>query len=350
MSPAPFVNTQYRLAAGLDTPTAIAALESDKSDGHAASSHYASRGGRGWDSGDSGTVSDSYFPQDLYALGREANGRPRFSTAQQPHEGWAKTVHRVVGAAGRLWNFCTMNAFHGFYAGGGPGYHMSPPKVPCTAQQNIDEHLDNEQNISRLKREASSIPGCFPEEDFIPDYMSQTRPGSERPAKKVRHDKSARDLGTNWVMVGNSVVSREPSPTRVSARKTPLAHSPRWRAPGNGGKKYVLPASRPSRTSCAGSPAFRTDRTASFAPSRSPLNAPKRESPVSVEAQKHAARMRRREMEDDAHLRRFNQQLKAMIKEGKEALGTKIVVENAMDDLTDEGYAEGDYFDEVVVK
>lgn len=53
-------------------------------------------------------------------------------------------------------------------------------------------------------------------------------------------------------------------------------------------------------------------------------------------------------MEDDAHLKRFNQQLKAMIKEGKEALGTKIVVEHEMGDLTDEGYAEGDGFDDIV--
>ena len=53
-------------------------------------------------------------------------------------------------------------------------------------------------------------------------------------------------------------------------------------------------------------------------------------------------------MEDDAHLKRFNQQLKAMIREGREALGTKIVVEHEVDDMTDEGYAEGEYFDDVV--
>ena len=49
--------------------------------------------------------------------------------------------------------------------------------------------------------------------------------------------------------------------------------------------------------------------------------------------------MRRRELEEDANLKRFNQQLKAMIKEGKEALGTTIeVLEPA-----DENDVEGEY-------
>ena len=48
--------------------------------------------------------------------------------------------------------------------------------------------------------------------------------------------------------------------------------------------------------------------------------------------------MRKRDMEDDANLMRFNQQLKAMIREGKEALGTKFEVS----ELADEDHAKGD--------
>ena len=49
--------------------------------------------------------------------------------------------------------------------------------------------------------------------------------------------------------------------------------------------------------------------------------------------------MRRRELEEDANLKRFNLQLKAMIKEGKEALGTTIeVIEPA-----DENDVGGEY-------
>lgn len=51
-------------------------------------------------------------------------------------------------------------------------------------------------------------------------------------------------------------------------------------------------------------------------------------------------------MEKDANLKRFNQQLKAMIREGKEALRTTVEVEDECDNVVDEGYIEGDYFDE----
>lgn len=51
-------------------------------------------------------------------------------------------------------------------------------------------------------------------------------------------------------------------------------------------------------------------------------------------------------MEDDASIKRLNRQLKAMIREGKEALGTRVEVEmeetERMEGLVDEGYAEGE--------
>lgn len=348
MSPSPLVNTQYILAAGFETPIATTTSALCRSNSYATSPDHNFRGGRGWDDG-SGIVSDSYFPQASCALAREANGRPRILTGKPPREGWVKTVQNVVGVAGRLWNFCKMNAFHGFYAGGGQGFHIDPlQKAPLSIEQDTLKVLEDKINDYGLERKPSLIPGYFPEEDFIPDYMSQTRTSLERPAKKIRHEEGAGDLRANWVMIGNRPASRAASPTRVSARKVPSAHTPGWRARGKGVKRPILSASRPSQTSFAGSPTLRPDRPASFASARSPLGTPKHESPVSVEAQKHAARLRRQDMEDDAHLRRFNQQLKAMIKEGREALGTKIVVEHEGDDLTDEGYAEGDYFDDIV--
>ena len=64
-----------------------------------------------------------------------------------------------------------------------------------------------------------------------------------------------------------------------------------------------------------------------------------RESPLSAEVQRQAARMRKRELEEDANIARFNQQLKAMIKEGKEALGTTFEILEPVN----EDYAGGDY-------
>jgi hypothetical protein len=65
-------------------------------------------------------------------------------------------------------------------------------------------------------------------------------------------------------------------------------------------------------------------------PTRSQFSSPAkpRESPVSVETQRYVARMRRMEREEDASLQRLNEQLQAMIKEGKQALGTRVEVDD----------------------
>ena len=51
------------------------------------------------------------------------------------------------------------------------------------------------------------------------------------------------------------------------------------------------------------------------------------ESPAAKEAKKWKAMKRKEEREADESIRRLDAQLKAMIREGKEALGTKIEVE-----------------------
>ncbi|KAL8741444.1 MAG: hypothetical protein Q9184_008384 [Pyrenodesmia sp. 2 TL-2023] len=177
--------------------------------------------------------------------------------------------------------------------------------------------------------------------------MLQDHSTPPRAAKKIQRAKGEGGMRENWVMVDRSPMrSRDGSPARLSARKLPPSGASGRRPVTKGERRTLLPAHRPSLTSHAGSPGMRSDRPASFASSRSPLTSPKRESPVSVEVQRHAARIRRREIEEDANLKRFNQQLKAMIREGKEALRTTVEVEDESDVVADEGYIEGDNFDE----
>ena len=183
--------------------------------------------------------------------------------------------------------------------------------------------------------EKSVVPGCFPEQDFIAEYMSENHTTPPRAAKRIQREKGMTgDLSASWVLV-----SRETSPSRLSSRKIPPSNTSARRPIPKLGRRPVLPASKPSMTSFAGSPGLCSDRSASFASPRSPNRSQKRESPLSADVQRQAARMRRRELEEDANLKRFNQQLKAMIKEGKEALGTTIeVLEPA-----DENDVEGEY-------
>ena len=212
---------------------------------------------------------------------------------------------------------------------------MRGPMCVSTGEKSIWESYDEKQEMDRMNgTEVLVVPGGFPDEDYIPDYMSQDHMTPCRPAKRIQREKGE-DLGASWVMIGKqNAPSRESSPSRISARKVPLRSSPK-RPTSKAGQRPILPSSRPS---FAGSPG-----PASFANMRSPMPSPKHESPVSADVQRHMARIRRRELEEDANLKRFNQQLKAMIKEGKEALGTKFEVEEVLD--VDEGYVEGESFD-----
>ena len=181
--------------------------------------------------------------------------------------------------------------------------------------------------------EKSVVPGCFPEQDFIAEYMSENHTPPPRAAKRIQREKGMTgDLSASWVLV-----SRETSPSRLSSRKIPPSNTSARRPIPKLGRRPVLPASRPSLTSFAGSPGLCSDRSASFASPRSPNMSPKRDSPLSADVQRQAAKMRRRELEEDANLKRFNQQLKAMIKEGKEALGTTIEVLEPADEIDVEG-------------
>ncbi len=67
----------------------------------------------------------------------------------------------------------------------------------------------------------------------------------------------------------------------------------------------------------------------------------KPDSPAAVEAKRWAALKRKEEREQDESIKRLDAQLKAMIREGREALGTKIEVDIDVDDDFDFGPAGG---------
>lgn len=250
---------------------------------------------------------------------------------------------------GKAWEFCTANAFRGFYSGGGQSFEMRQPHQTLREEQSMWLDVEEKEEPFRSDgRESTPIPGQFPEEEFIPDYLSRDHDSSPRPAKKVKRQNVEGPLKANWVLVSNTPVSREKSPSRVSARMLHTRNSPERRPPTasgrpvacKAGRRPILLTSRPSLTSNAGSPALHSGRPTSFASSRSPGVTPTKGSKVlSPEA-----KMRKRELDEDASMKRFNQQLKAMIKEGKEALGTKVEIDDEMDGMVDEGYAEGEGF------
>ncbi|RDL38896.1 uncharacterized protein BP5553_03236 [Venustampulla echinocandica] len=367
-SPMPFVNTKYVLAGGMDTPTLKAAQLAIGGVGEYSDVGY--RKSLGEDGMNStrrtlfvdGEEGPGYFSAD--DLGRDANGRGR-GWNSPAGEGWSKAAIHVAGAVvGKVWEFCKNSGavFRGFHAGGGEGYTISNTGgIPLYSGEQNDNLWETEKTSAwgPPDRGSTPLPGRFPEEDFIPDYLDRPAPDSDpRPAKRRQVSKNSQDeIAKNWVVVPPPTTPSTPSkaqprgaarysmPTASSASRRSTATATASRPASRAGFGPSAAPRRPmlARISHAGSPALNPSRGASFASPRSspgskiPRASPKRDvtspekkvldSPAAKEAQRWAALKKKEEREADESIRRLDRQLKAMIREGKEALGTRIEVD-----------------------
>lgn len=205
---------------------------------------------------------------------------PSPSLAQR-RVGWGRTVINVVG---KVFDLCWSGAFKGFYAGGGQGYNMNTGEpAPFNPGWRAGQAGPTSAEKDRVLH--TPVPGQYPEED------------SDR----------------SWVVLPSEPADPffggdgHTSPS-IRARRIHQASSPRRR-----------PAVMPRLGKRAGM---------LTTPIKSPgLPSPRsKDGPGSAEMQRHAAQMRRKEREEDASIQRLNKQLQAMIREGKEALGTTVEV------------------------
>lgn len=336
-SPPLFVNTRYNLKGGIDTPTAELESRFEHEDLYR-HEDYRRRGSVGATL--DGQSEDFAKPVML----GERNGRSRIPSSpngiQSPS--WGKFVFNLVGGvAGTMWEFCKVTAFKGFYAGGGKGYEMPTPRREEPSDSSIWEDMHTTRQRSSL--DATPVPGRYPQED----YANSPNSSEQRPAKRL-HTES----GTGWVMVTTAGETETPQSTsRIPIRKqSSITISTEKRqsvASRPNLRRSIAPVSRRSLgVNHAGSPAFNThNRRATYAASRTPGPATPTQnpSPASLEAQRYAERIRREEKKTDASIKRLNQQLKAMIKEGKEALASNVEIVDNEDDkpVEDEGFEDG---------
>jgi hypothetical protein len=344
-SPGPLVNERYTLAGGLDSPTA--AMQRTNTD-YGMEGETLDRGYRArWEGASLKRGSEDDAPDYLMMA---QDGRPVFSPGT--HANWSKAVFGVVGGvAGKVWDFCRAGAFLGFQAGGGAGY-----KVKATQSTSFGEDSIWQEVQDRAPYRTSfeiPVPGRFPldsddrrDNPFTASH-SQTPSTPPRPSKKVVREDGDGELKAAWVMVPPASVARSPTPSFSTPRKSgiPIAtasgnkaqvSSAQSRIPSSKPSRRPILASRASLASFAGSP--QQAGRASAAGMRSPVGATRGgtpQTPASVEAQRFAARIKREEREQDASIRKFNQQLKAMIQEGQAALETKIEIEMEEDDQED---------------
>ncbi|KAJ5173677.1 uncharacterized protein N7500_001608 [Penicillium coprophilum] len=203
--------------------------------------------------------------------------------------GWGQTVIKAVS---KVLDLCWAGAFRGFYAGGGQGYDISGPATTLESSWQPSTSPSTEKDMYSPSTYCSTpVPGQYPDEE----------------------------VDRSWVVVPESLDSfvggSELSSPSLRARRTFQASSPRR-------KSAVMPrlAKRVAYSS-----------TGPHSPTKGQAGLPSprlRDTPASADIQRQAAKMRRKEREEDASIQRLNKQLQAMIREGKEALGTTVVVDD----------------------
>ncbi|KAG0160638.1 hypothetical protein PDIDSM_8168 [Penicillium digitatum] len=199
--------------------------------------------------------------------------------------GWGRTVIKAVS---KVIDLCWSGAFRGFYAGGGQGYDMSSsPATPLESSCLSSASPSSEKDMSSPNSFCSTpIPGQYPDDQ----------------------------VDRSWVVVPESsdaIMGGELASPSLRTRRAFQASSTRR-------KSAVMPRL-----------AKRVAHSSVGSHSQGGLPPPSvRDTPASADMQRQAAKMRRKEREEDASIQRLNMQLQAMIREGKEALGTTVVVDD----------------------
>ncbi|KAI0996635.1 hypothetical protein K3495_g11546 [Podosphaera aphanis] len=306
------------------------------------------------------TLSDNHFRGD-----NERWEKDHDLNVTNSREGWnsvAIAIQAVNAVAEKAWEFCKSSAaiFRGFHAGGGTKYNISNPgeskfnfepierQDPCNKLDPIDQKSGN-WNLN---------------------YDTTDEQTASRPTKRRQlYANNSESLDKNWVVVSPTPATpilatpiktqRAPArcgiPVLSSARRLPTYSNTSIYSASQAGsvlstpRKSALPSPKP-RLSHAGSPTLSPCQRASFAsprssacylpsPATSRISPPQKrksdqflDTPVAVEAkleaQRWAASLKKEERKQDESIQRLDSRLKAMIREGKEALGTQIGVNN----------------------
>lgn len=352
-SPAPLVNLNYRLAGGLDTPRLARDsdfdLESERQD-------Y--RQNRFTFEVSPTSKHTDYFPSTPCPLDRERNGRKRPHSVTE-RSSWTRMVY---GVAGKIFNLCT-SAFRGFHAGGGQGFHLEATTPSIVQTHDWTEIGERSDVFNSEYRGSTPVPGQFPQEAFIEDYMSRPRLCEDEMSTPTQMNGGGQTsvLRNNWVIIQNSDLGpRETSPVRKKPKPstTPaisrsglttrprLAHS---RSSASAASFASLrgqdasPRKAHSRPSTADGQSFGHQRSRSSIASPRPLRHEGdagSHSPMSPEVKHFRKRVKRQERVQEERIRRLTEQTDELLRMGREALGTRFEIQDGSD-MEDEGYCEG---------
>lgn len=323
-SPPPLANDRYELAGGMEGTDRFSRQNGDYDD------YFQLEKQRGMWSMAASTPSGPQQQLQMDGIPAPNGARP-----------WKlnQIMSLVGGVAGKLFQFCTV-PFRGFQAGGGQAYAFEA-NGEVAAKLGLQDDPFIDQSTGPIQQ---PVPGNYPEDDY--GVLSIESIDNERPrmSKRLR-------MGENWVVVDKDggMASRPASP-RLSERRVPNhARSPSQipRPVSRAGmstpvpkRPSLIPVSRRStmdRRSLHAAPkttpkAYGSPRAYSRQGYSSPVmfenRANKPQSPLPPESQRLINKMRREELEDDARMRRMSSQMSAMLREAREALGSRFEVED----------------------
>lgn len=298
------------------------------------------------------------------------NGPGKDHDPSYEERGWSQVALQAINVvAGKAWEFCKNSTaiFRGFHAGGGTRYKLK-------YKEDSDFHFEAVENKSPDKKEnfcELSYSSQYGESPCISQSLSSKSYDDvrldyspQRSSKRYQLSSNNNDsLERNWVVV--PTIASTPNKTchgLAAKHKLLSANLPRYSPTQN--RPYSYAASRatggtiayrrPSlrklrpQVSHAGSPTLSSTNRASFASPRSPggfiprLATPNSKSvqkhtqdaylvsPTALEskrqAQKWAVMLKKGEKKQDESIQRLDERLKEMIRQGKEALGSKFEV------------------------
>lgn len=341
VSPPPMANMEYELHDGLDTPSMLAAREYESME---KSDYMGDRWRRG-------IPAMNIRYDDTVILGGEKNGRGRLTgdgqdmnaptAEQQKSAGWGGYVLGAIGTVvAGTWAFCRKTAFSGFYAGEGPGYDIAHGNQFTSESLWEDECDETQQNLTTphrtfsFERLPTPTPGEYPGDSPPPEEELQRIEYDQRSSKRRQTD------GGGWIVIDDN----SQTPTRVCSPPQHLLVTPSAVARPHVRAQSVS-ASLRSLSSVSRHRRRISANAVSSSPATTPISKPSSRrssylrplspnpgvsavptSPMSVEARKYVSRRRKEERDADERYDRLNDRLKEMIKQGKEALGTKVEI------------------------
>lgn len=323
-SPAPLANDRYALAGGsIDSTNSFTRQSGNYDD------YFALQSQRGmWSS----PTSPSLKPMLLDGVA---------STPNVPNSWMVDSLLNIVGGvAGKFFQFCAV-PFRGFHAGGGQSYDED---AQIKIASKLGLHDDAEPNepaapVQQIRFDTNT------NDDYGVRSIESVEPERPRMPKRLRTEDA-------WVMVGQDE-EIAPSPIitpRVSARRMPApTYTPSpSQIPRPLSRTSITPVSkRPSlipvsrRSNASRTPTYSSAISSSKSHNRQrsysrlsfgsscPSESEKRKtSPLPPDSQKLINKVRREEQEDEARMRRMSAQMSAMLKEAREALGSKVEIED----------------------